>query len=584
MNGIVGFSLFAALAPGGRERALAAQREALAPFATLTRQTLTIGRAQLELWGRGELAARLHYAPDGSLLALVGSPHGKVAWTDVPEPGRAGDVRDFEIPWDGRVVLLKIGADGRRWTLWNDWVGSLPVFHATIDDGRVVSTLEPVAAAAVQATASDIHLPNLLSLLINGHAVGNRTLLKAVGIVPADSVTTWDDRGCDTRQLRTVLPSEECAESAWDDLVDEMFERSRAAIEETVSAAPRWVLPLSSGMDSRLIAAVVAGLGTKVHAYAWGSPGTVDVVYSARIARVLGIPWNGVQLGSNYLVQHTRQWAKLYGSPLHFHGMYQMAFLGAIADEPPAPILTGYLGDVLSANPLFGHAASRHQLYDEWLTHWPPSELGSLLKFPVDEPLEELVGMYASERQLSGTTFKRLLMAEISSRQRLYTSFQSTLSDYWRGVGTPFLSRQYARFCLSLPRPALEGRRLLADVYRRHYARVATIPGTYGDEPFIRTGRYLLMKRLARALPAGLRLGPLRGFRNGQPRMDMEAVQAHGWDALWPLQEARSQLAEWMDVSKLDAAYAAVMADSRDIRPLRKLQSVQAFAYRLLNF
>ena len=58
----------------------------------------------------------------------------------------------------------------------------------------------------------------------------------------------------------------------------------------------------------------------------------------------------------------------------------------------------------------------------------------------------------------------------------------------------------------------------------------------------------------------------------------MEAAQAHGWDALWPLQEARSQLAEWMDVSKLDEAYAAVMADSSDIRPLRKLQSVQAFA------
>ena len=60
--------------------------------------------------------------------------------------------------------------------------------------------------------------------------------------------------------------------------------------------------------------------------------------------------------------------------------------------------------------------------------------------------------------------------------------------------------------------------------------------------------------------------------------MDTACVQAHGWDALWPIPEARRELADWMDLSKLDAAYAHVMSDSADVRPLRKLQSVQAFA------
>jgi hypothetical protein len=65
--------------------------------------------------------------------------------------------------------------------------------------------------------------------------------------------------------------------------------------------------------------------------------------------------------------------------------------------------------------------------------------------------------------------------------------------------------------------------------------------------------------------------------------MDIECVQAHGWRALWPIQEARPRLAEWLDLSQVDLAYNAVMASKEDMRPLRKLQSVQALAYRLLD-
>ena len=119
-------------------------------------------------------------------------------------------------------------------------------------------------------------------------------------------------------------------------------------------AASRWILPLSAGLDSRLIAAVGASLGVDAHAYAWGSRDTVDMVYSRQIARALDMPWKGVQLGADYLVQYTQQWTRMFGATLHVHGMYQMAFLDAIADQPPAPIVTGFLGDVISADPLLG--------------------------------------------------------------------------------------------------------------------------------------------------------------------------------------------------------------------------------------
>ena len=145
------------------------------------------------------------------------------------------------------------------------------------------------------------------------------------------------------------------------------------------------------------------------------------------------------------------------------------------------------------------------------------------------------------------------------------------------------MNRAYARFAMSLPAPALYDRRLLGDVYRRHYRAVASIPGTYGAEPFLLSGRYLLWRRLTRALPYWLRRGPFHGAEDVQLRMDTHCVQANGWNSLWPLGEARGHLAGWLDVEQLDRAYHLTIENAEDIRPLRKLQSVQALAYRLLG-
>ena len=144
------------------------------------------------------------------------------------------------------------------------------------------------------------------------------------------------------------------------------------------------------------------------------------------------------------------------------------------------------------------------------------------------------------------------------------------------------MNREYARFAMSLPRAALDNRRLLADVYRRYYGRLAVIPGTYAKDPFILTGKYLVKRRIVEHLPAPLHHGPFAGFDDVPLRMDMDCVQAAGKDALWPLFDAWDQLSEWLDVDLLEQAYQTIMRSKDDIRPLRKLQSAQTLAYRLL--
>lgn len=585
MGSIVGFTLFSDLEEVPAKRLLAAQERALSFFKVLERKSIALGETSLEVWGRREISERIHPMSDGSLLVLIGSPHGSVKWEEAQEVLRSDK---FELPWDGRVVLLRISADGKRWTMWNDWLGSIPVFHAGIGRGRVASTLEPVTASAAGYTPDDFFLPGLVSLLINGHYLSDWTLYEGMKVVPPDSRMEWDEKGFRAHPLWSVEPSQSRWEAGWDDLVDEMYELSHKAIAEILKTQSTWILPLSSGLDSRLIAGVAADVGADTYAYAWGAPDTTDVTYSNQIAKTLGFPWKRISLPRDFLAAYTPRWADWFGSAMHFHGMYQMAFLDQIRAEPSAPIISGYIGDVLAGDSTKDLDAvhkdrKSYQLESDWYCHWTVEEVRAGAIFPLAEALEANADEFKRQiNSLPGAFYQKMQFLELWNRQRYFTSFQSILSDYWRGVANPFMNRAYVRFCLSLPRAALDDRRLLADVFRRYYGRLAVIPGTYAKDPFVLTGKYLIKRRMAEVLPPSLHRGPLRGFGNVQLRMDIDSVQHSGRGALWPLFEARDRLSEWLDFDWLERDFQTVMTSREDIRPLRRLQSVQTLAYRLL--
>ena len=588
MGSIVGFSVFRGVEAIVAKRLLASQERALSHFEHLERQTIPLGLTRLEIWGHSDVSERIHILPDDSLLALVGSPHGEIDWSKIQANlSKNRKAADFIPPWDGRVVLLRVSADGRRWTMWNDWLGSIPVFHAEIGDGRVASTLEPVVVASAGYTPDDFFLPGLVSLLINGHYLSDWTLYKDMKVIPPDSASEWDEKGFRVEKLRTVEPSQSRWEAGWDDLVDEMHELSSQAVKQALNSRPKWILPLSSGLDSRLIAGVAAEVGADVHAYTWGAPHTTDAVYSQKIARALGFPWKRIDLPRDFLLKYTPKWADWFGSAMHFHGMYQMAFLDVIHPERPGPIISGFLGDVLAGDSIKDldevHNNRRsYQLESHWYCHWTADEVRVHARFPLVEALEANADEFKRQiDSLPGAFYQKIQFLELRNRQPHLTSFQSILADYWRGVANPFMNRAYARFCLSIPRMALDNRLLLSGVFRRYYGRLAVIPGTYAKDPFVLTGKYLIKRRMAEVLPPSLHRGPLRGFGNVQLRMDIESVQHSGRNALWPLFDVREKLSDWLDFSQLERDFQTVMTSKEDIRPLRRLQSAQTLAYRL---
>jgi hypothetical protein len=226
-------------------------------------------------------------------------------------------------------------------------------------------------------------------------------------------------------------------------------------------------------------------LGPNAHAYAWGASHTTDVVYSQKIAKILGFPWKRIDLPRDFLSKYTPHWADWFGSALHFHGMYQMSFLDEIQSEPPGPIISGFVGDVLAGDSIKDldavHKSGRsYQLESNWYCHWTVDEIRSHAKFPLEDALEANADEFKRQiASLPGAFLSKNAIARTQESSAHFTSFQSTLSDYWRGVANPFMNRDYARFCLSIPRMALDYRLLLSGVFRRYYGRLAVIPGTY---------------------------------------------------------------------------------------------------------
>ncbi len=593
---IVGFTIHHGLSIAAANRHDRALRKALSHFPWLRKMEYTIGQSRLQVWGHGDIDDCVHTTADGDLLALIGSPRHDVPWEDVETSlsELSGNSDSFVLPWEGRAILIRIGAQDDRWVMWNDWVGSIPVFHASVDQGRVASTLEPVVVAAAGYTPNDFSMAGMLALLLVGHFVNTITLFEGMETVPPDSVAEWTNSAYRTTPLRTVKPSDERWGADWEDLIEEMHAMAQRAIGSLLATEPQWVLPLSGGLDSRLIAAVGSEQGTQFHAYSYGPEGYIDTTAPKQVAEALRIPWQRVDIGPDYLVKYTRMWCDWFGSGLHVHGMYQMPFLNHLLSQPNGPIVHGLLGDLLSgagvrkrregggasdpANSVLFHR-SRHwntdlakKLFNEF-----PRHAFDWIKHYMHQQYETLVG----------AEWQRLEHLRATTRVSQFASYHLTMYDYWRGVGIPYADRDYARFCWSLPLHALEDRRLLKAMIRRHYPDLARIPGTYGVTIIPRRYGWLLnrqtrvLRAMARRLPEILRLGPLGELDLSVDTTETDALRATGEKALWPLNVCRKDLEPWFDLTVLEKVYQAAAKGHQE--SYWKLMSLQAIALHLVE-
>jgi len=576
--GATGFYLSGSLAPEATKKAISACDQALRHFPWLERKRLQHGAVQFELWGHHDPDESTYLDRSGNLLILVGSPMNVVSWEFALEQlARQGD-DVFELPWEGRCILIRLSPGGKDWTMWNDWCGSIPVFHTSVKGVPAASSLEPPVVAAAGFTPDDFSKRGIVEMLVHGHFLGTDTLFAEMQTLPPDSVSRWrEGKFVGSNVLWTVEPCDSRWDRGWDELADEMHEHTVRAVGYALRQHDKWILPLSGGMDSRLIACVGADQGVDFQAYTYGPATWNEPIYARQVARALDIPWQRVDVGTDYLADYTPLWLDWFGSSLHAHGMYQMPFLQAVR-EIDAPILQGLMGDPLAGNHLKGLYRSGSTPYEhlcDFETLWSVEETASLLTFNVDKVLSDISDSVQTQFELlQGAEYQRQMFIDFWNRQRNFIFYQPMMYDYWKGVSTPYMNREYARFCLSLPRLALEERRLQKEMLERYYPKMAIVGGTFGG-PLLKGKPYYVKRVIAGVLPRSLRVGPLKEFAATANTIQTDALRALGEQALWPLNEVRQDLGALLDLRSLESSYQqAAAGDEKAYNRMRPIQSI----------
>ncbi len=223
----------------------------------------------------------------------------------------------------------------------SDWLGTRPCFYHE-RTGAVSSCIHDV----VDYRNLEIDPDGLHDYLDLGYCAFGHTPICHVRFVPPCTRLLADDAGqlvekplpdpVESWRGRTTRPEEAL------DLLRHEVGRWEASVGGPI------ILPLSGGLDSRLLAHLV-GDKSRVLAFTYGVSGqqadSREVTRARLVAQRLDLAWEQIPLGDYH--ERIDAWEDVFGVSTHAHGMYHMEFYEKIATRtgPELPLLSGLVGD-----------------------------------------------------------------------------------------------------------------------------------------------------------------------------------------------------------------------------------------------
>lgn len=294
---------------------------------------------------------------NGRLLTgdVLASTVTDVACTASPGE-RAAAVMDLCRKLNGRWALVVCWPDGEGFAAV-DRLRTIPLFYGRLDDGRLVVG-DSAAGLGDCAGAREIDLEAAVEMLLSGYVMGSRTIRRAVSQVQPGEVLHW--RGGEVtvdrhfRFLRTEVSAEDP-----DSLMDALDETMDAAFARLARqfAGQRIIVPLSGGLDSRLVAAMLRRHGHRdLVALTYGRAGSAEVDTSRAVADALDIPWVFVPYADGEWgpVMATAQMREFWeyagqGATLpHLQDFLALRHLRGLDPGQEAVVFSGVIGDMIA--------------------------------------------------------------------------------------------------------------------------------------------------------------------------------------------------------------------------------------------
>lgn len=219
------------------------------------------------------------------------------------------------------------------------------------------------------------------------------------------------------------------------------------------------VLPLSGGLDSRMLANFSQNQRS-VHAFSYGTSlvqkRSNEVKIASRVAAECGLRWNQIQLGDfhDFLEDNDR----LYGASAHAHSMYHFEFFTKIKEFVGQPrnlsVLSGIYGDVWAGSWDFDSISGPEGVRTLVKNHG--IDASSLL--PPSRQTTELEQFFWNQNRdyLKDPTFR--IMSAARFKMVLIRHLLETPRDLGFSVSSPFLDLEIAMSMLLIDKERRRGR------------------------------------------------------------------------------------------------------------------------------
>jgi len=243
-----------------------------------------------------------------------------------------------------------------------DKVRSVPLFY-TIKENQFVLSDDPQWIQNYIKSES-VDLVSTFEFLLTGYVTGNYTLDQNVRQLQAGEALRVLNGSmpiiCSERYYQFITSKDQGSNASKDDLLRRIDEVMLAAIERLIkfAAGRTVVIPLSGGLDSRLIAMNLKRLGYKnILTFSYGVKDNWESRVSQTVASQLGIPWHFVEYTRNlwkqwYWSSECQSYIK-YASKLvslahlqDWPAIMELKNKGILSDD--VVIVPGHTGDFVS--------------------------------------------------------------------------------------------------------------------------------------------------------------------------------------------------------------------------------------------
>jgi asparagine synthetase B (glutamine-hydrolysing) len=323
-----------------------------------------------------------------------------------------------------------------------------------------------------------------------------------VKLLPPASFATWHGGQFLIKRLWEPPPPSS-RELALDEAASALEAAVTRAVERALEPGLRIVLPISGGLDSRLLLGI-ARQRSRLTTLSFGHGHSRDVTYGHRMAQVSGTVHRSVPLPPDYLALLGPRAVHLTEGMAPVESSHMLCLNPALAAEPSL-LVSGFLGGVASGAHLGWVApgeealaipdAARALFERRYRAGFSDEELTRLVRRPLLREMEGAAfeAFLATYKRGEGV-IGRAERVNFELRQRRFVVYQLALFGAAALTRAPFADREVVETVLGLPLAARREQRAYRHLLVRSFPDLARVPHTMTGVPLLGPPLFLALR------------------------------------------------------------------------------------------